>query len=77
LSLTAASAYANLVGVPSFEVPSQLRVAAGAPDDSYLWIKVTSLTPAIGDRMPLDRPPLSAADLARIQTWILAGAPRD
>lgn len=77
LSLSATSAYASIVGVPSVEVPTRMRVAPGMPDDSYLWIKLTSLSPPVGVRMPRERPPLSAGDLARIRAWIVAGAARE
>lgn len=77
LSLTRAGAYAGLVGVPAFELPSQMRVVAGAPDDSYLWVKLTQVAPAVGERMPLDRPALTAPALARIRAWIVSGAPNN
>lgn len=52
------------------------RVAPGDPAGSYLIEKLVSPAPAVGGRMPLGRPPLTAAQLQVIVTWIAGGAPR-
>ena len=75
--LTSAEAsYANLVGVPSLEVPSLQRVNPGDADASYLVQKLEG-TAAEGARMPLDGDPLPPATIAAIRDWITAGAPFD
>lgn len=74
LRLDAANSYAMLVGAPSVQVPSLLRVEPGVPDDSYLVHKVQG-TAAVGGRMPLGGPPLSQAAIDLIRSWIATGAP--
>jgi hypothetical protein len=75
--LTSAEAsYANLVGVPSLEVPDLLRVNPGDADASYLVQKLEG-TAAEGARMPLNGDPLPPETIAAIRDWITAGAPFD
>lgn len=73
LRLDAVNSYAMLVGVPSVEVPSVLRVAAGRPDESYLVQKIEGHA-AVGARMPYGGPYLDDATVAVIRQWIAAGA---
>lgn len=73
LRLDSANSYGMLVGVPSSEVPSVLRVAAGDPDNSYLIQKLEG-TAASGAQMPFGRTPLPAATIATIRQWITDGA---
>jgi hypothetical protein len=74
LRLDAASSYASLVGVPSSQVPTLLRVEPGNPDRSYLIQKLEGRA-AVGDRMPLGQPALPDATIAVIRQWIVDGAP--
>lgn len=74
LRLDAASSYGALVGVPSSEVPSLLRVKPGDPGSSYLVQKLEGRA-AVGDRMPLGQPALPDATIAVIRQWIADGAP--
>jgi hypothetical protein len=76
LRLDAANSYALLVGAASAERPSILRVAPGDPSNSYLIQKLEG-TAAVGNRMPLNRTPLSQADINMIRQWITNGAPKD
>jgi hypothetical protein len=69
-------AYASIVGVPSTEVPSMMRVAAGNPDASYLLHKITSDAPMDGERMPPGQP-LPPHKIEAIRLWIAAGAQND
>ena len=73
LHLDAANSYAQLVGVPSVEQPSILRVAIGDPDNSYIIQKLEGHA-ATGAQMPFGGPPLPAATIAVIRQWISAGA---
>lgn len=73
LRLDAADSYNLLVGVPSTEVPSLMRVKPGDPDSSYIIQKLQG-TAAVGGRMPLGGPYLSADQIAFIQQWIANGA---
>ena len=73
LHLDAANSYAQLVGVPSVEEPSILRVAIGDPDNSYIIQKLEGHA-AVGAQMPFGGPPLPAATIAVIRQWISAGA---
>jgi hypothetical protein len=74
LMLDAAHSYNLLVGVPSTEVPSILRVAPGDPTNSYIIQKLEGHA-AVGGQMPLGETPLPAATIAFIAQWITDGAP--
>ena len=74
MDLSAGQAFANLVGVPSRERPTLDRVVPGVPDASYLVWKIEGRPEITGARMPLGRPPLSAAQIALIRQWIAEGA---
>jgi hypothetical protein len=73
LMLDAAHSYSLLVGVPSTEVPSVLRVDPGNPNASYLIQKLEGHA-AVGAQMPLDESPLPASTIAYIVQWITDGA---
>jgi hypothetical protein len=73
LRLDAADSYNLLVGVPSTEVPSVLRVKPGDPVNSYIIQKLQGHA-AVGAQMPLGGPYLSADTIAFIQQWITNGA---
>jgi methionine-rich copper-binding protein CopC len=73
LHLDAANSYSQLVGVPSAEVSTLLRVKPGDPDNSYIVQKLEGHA-AIGGQMPLGGPPLPAATIAVIRQWISDGA---
>jgi hypothetical protein len=75
--LSFTDAYANLVDVPSTEAPGLDRVEPGAPDDSYLWHKLSGTHVAAGgsgDPMPAPAGGLDAGSLATIEAWISGGA---
>jgi hypothetical protein len=74
LMLDAAHSYNLLVGVPSTEVPTILRVSPGDPTDSYIIQKLEGHA-AVGGQMPLGETPLPAATIAFIAQWITDGAP--
>lgn len=73
LRLDATNSYSLLVGVPSTEVPSVVRVKAGDPDNSYVIQKLEGHA-AVGAQMPFGGPPLPAATIAVIRQWITDGA---
>jgi hypothetical protein len=75
LRLDAGNSYALLVGIPSNEVPSVLRVKPGDPDNSYLIQKLEGHA-RVGAQMPFGGPPLPATTIAFIRQWILNGAQR-
>jgi len=72
-NLTAGQAYSNIVNVPSAEVPGLMRIEPGNANNSYLIQKVEG-TAAVGDRMPLGRPALSAELIQALREWTDAGA---
>jgi hypothetical protein len=74
LQLDAGHSYNLLVGVPSVEQPSLLRVKAGDPDLSYMVHKIEGLTGISGGRMPLGEMPLPQATIDAIRQWIANGA---
>lgn len=70
---SAAASFSSLVGVPSSEVPSLLRVAEDDADASYLVRKLEG-TATQGARMPLGGPFLEQAAIDVIRRWIDDGA---
>lgn len=79
LALHPAAAYDSLVKVRSVGA-AMPRVAPGAPDKSYLMMKLDGTHLAGGGkgvRMPMGMPPLDAPIRALIRAWIAAGAPRN
>src|SRR5262245_52529378 len=76
LRLDPANSYAMLVGVPSDEVSSILRVKAGDPAGSYLIQKLEG-TASEGERMPAGLPALPRATIDVIRQWIADGAVQD
>src|SRR6266436_645997 len=75
LQLDAAHSYNLLVGVPSAEEPSLLRVKPGDPDSSYMVHKIEGLPGITGGQMPLGETPLPQATIDAIRQWITNGAP--
>ena len=75
LQLDAAHAYNALVGVPSIEEPSFLRVNPGNPDESYMVLKIEGAPGIEGGQMPLGETPLPQATIDAIRQWITNGAP--
>ncbi len=77
LDLKADGVYARLLGGAG-QNPALALIKPRAPQQSYLWLKVTGDTSIIGARMPFN--PLSGAgrlqdaELADIKAWIEAGA---
>jgi len=74
LQLDAAHAYDLLVGVPSVEEPSLLRVQAGSPDQSYMVLKIQGSPGIAGVRMPFGGPYLPQSTIDVIRQWITDGA---
>jgi hypothetical protein len=78
LRLDAADSFNLLVGVPSTEVPSLLRVKPGDPDNSYIIQKLEGHQ-AVGQQMPYGcpttQPCLTTSTIAFIRQWITDGAP--
>ena len=71
---SATSSAANLIDVPSSEVPSLMRVEPFDANGSYVYMKITDAPGIQGDPMPLIGFPLSASDQTLIETWINQGA---
>ncbi len=81
LVLEGAGAFDALVGVeplnPTARADGFLRVAPGAPNDSFLLIKLRGPSDsALGSRMPLTGGALSDEEIALVERWIAAGAER-
>ncbi len=79
LDLSPGIAYSELVNVESANASAALqglqRVAPGAPDASFLVVKVLGPPPDQGNLMPLVGPPLSAEQVQLLRAWIAACAP--
>jgi hypothetical protein len=76
LQLDQAHSYALLVGVPSAEVPTTLRVKPGDPTDSYIIQKLTNAPGIVGMQMPYGGPYLAQSTIDVIAQWITNGAPQ-
>jgi hypothetical protein len=79
LDLREGRSYDDLVGVRALEDPELVRVVAGDPSSSFLYLKLggdapVADIPAIGTRMPPRSPPVDAADLELVRRWIAQGA---
>jgi len=80
LSLDDDRSYDELINRPASQAASILLVRPGAPDQSYLMLKLLGTVGASGSvstRMPLNRPAIDADRLAAVRAWILRGAPND
>ncbi len=73
LRLDAVNSYSMIVGVPSTEDPSVLRIKPGNPDNSYLVQKIEGHA-SVGAQMPFGGPPLPAATINVIRQWVTDGA---
>jgi hypothetical protein len=74
LNLSAGSAYAALVNVPSSQRSGATRVVPGNADGSYLIQKLRGDGGIVGVRMPMGGPFLSTSEIDVIRQWINAGA---
>ena len=74
--LSAGRAYAQIVNQASVEMPSLARIAPNDPANSYLYRKITG-SGITGERMPLNRAPLTDAQIKLVRDWIRRGAPND
>jgi hypothetical protein len=75
LVLESSVSYDQMVGVQALESPL-LRVKAGDPDASFLYIKVAGPPPlGQGTQMPQSGGLLTAAEIQMIRDWITQGAP--
>jgi hypothetical protein len=79
LDLRAHRSYGDLVGIRALEDPELVRVVAGDPGSSFLYLKLggdppVADIPAIGTRMPPRAPPIDEADLELVRRWIEQGA---
>jgi hypothetical protein len=71
---TPGNAYAYLVGRPSLEKPTMLRVRPGEAGASVLIDKLRGRD--VASRMPLGADPLADAEIAAVEAWIEGGALR-
>lgn len=75
MNLSVGVAYANIVNVPSSEMPSLDRIEPDDPDNSYLVRKIEGT--GLQGRMPLGGAPLSQQTIQLIRDWVSAGAPNN
>jgi Carboxypeptidase regulatory-like domain len=79
LNLRQGRSYDDLVGIRALEDPQLVRVVAGDPSSSFLYLKLggdppVGDIPAIGTRMPPRAPPIDQGDLELVRRWIAQGA---
>lgn len=79
IDLSPEKSYSDIVGVPAVEAPGLVRVVAGDPAASFLYLKMVGFPglgdiPAIGTRMPPMAARLPESDLRVIRDWIAQGA---
>ena len=78
LILDAGVSYGLLVGHPASENSTLNRVEPGAPERSYIILKLRGDPGITGARMPQDGPPyLTREQIDGIAAWIRAGAPNN
>ena len=81
LSLLASGSHQQLVGVVSVgdhrTVLPLLRVNAGKPDSSFLYLKLVALADSQGVLMPKGADKLSQENIEAVRTWIANGARDD
>ncbi len=70
LVLEAGLSLENLLEVPSRQSASLSRVKPGAPDESYIILKLEENEGILGDRMPQGGPFLTPAQIGRFRLWI-------
>ncbi len=72
LTLNEGSSLGELVGVDSTQVPGTARVAAGDPENSYLWHKLNNTHLDIGGSGTVMPPAgaLAQGDLDKVEAWI-------
>ena len=58
-------------------MPGAMRVVPGDPDRSYLLRTLEGAPGIVGQRMPLNGPYLSDAQITTIKQWIANGALRN
>ncbi len=74
LTLNPDMSIGNLVGVAS-EQSALNRIEAGAPEDSYLWLKINGTHTDVGEGDPMPQGSmLEEGELAIIEAWISGGA---
>jgi hypothetical protein len=78
LVLLEGQSFGNLVDVPPQNAAALarglLRVDPGAPDNSFLLVKLVGPTAAEGLRMPQGKPPLPPDQIELVRQWIEQGA---
>ncbi len=74
LRLTADVSFSLSVGQQSVQRPDLTLVVPGDPASSLLFLKISSDTPPVGERMPRSAPPLSPLEIDLIRDWIDQGA---
>lgn len=79
LDLRSGAAYSNLAEVKA-QGSNLARVEPGAPNQSYLYLKLEAATSPgsvqiANSPMPVGLPPLSEGELEAVRLWILNGAP--
>lgn len=72
--LTAARSHADTVNQPSSRRADLILIKPGDSANSYLFQKVSSNSPALGETMPLVGERLSSSELAILRDWIDQGA---
>jgi mono/diheme cytochrome c family protein len=77
LNLNHDAAYDQLVNVPTRAMPGAMRVIPGDPARSYLVRTIEGTSGIAGQRMPINGPYLTEAQIAIIKQWIASGAPRN
>ena len=80
LTLEPKLSYSKLVDVPSTESATEMRVKAGAPDQSYLLAKLNGTQAQAGGsgaQMPYGSPPIPQDQINLVQQWIAENAPNN
>jgi uncharacterized protein (TIGR03118 family) len=78
-NLTAGHTFASIVGVPSIEMPTLMRIKPNDPTNSYLIQKIEGAAGISGARMPFGcpaagNPCLDQATIDMVKAWVSQGA---
>ncbi len=77
LALLEGESHAGLVNQRSVQDPDLTIVVPGDSGSSLLFLKVSSNSPPVGERMPFGGPRLAQSDIDLIRDWIDQGAPNN
>lgn len=74
LDLRSGKSHADLVGIDAVKAKGVMRVVAGNPKESFLYVKITQPGSGQGSRMPQGAAALPSQHIEAVREWIANGA---